>query len=142
MWMTHRLITTALVALVALAVPAAADDKKEAPAASGTWIKKDAKLLVEFPEKGVMKVAPHGDKEFIVVCSYTIKDGVIKAKITDLEGSAEIKEKAKSHLPIGLEMSFSWKVKDESATLDDLKGENTELLKSHMEGEFTKKRSD
>src|SRR5262245_2890570 len=136
MLMTHRLITAALVAVVALALPAGADDKKDAPAASGAWIKKDAQLRIEFPEKGVMRVAPHGDKEFIVVCSYTMKDGVIKAKITDLEGSAEIKEKAKDRLPVGLEMSFSWKVKDESATLEDLKGENTEILKSHMEGEF------
>jgi len=143
MCMKPRLVTASLVALFSLAIPAAADEKKDAPATSGTWLKKDGQLQIQFPEKGVMKVAPHGDKAFIVALSYTItKDGLVKAKITDLEGTDEIKEKAKARLPIGLEMSFSWKVKDESATLDDLKGENTDILKSHLEGEFTKKRSD
>jgi hypothetical protein len=133
----------ACVALV-LICPAAtrADDKadKDKPTASGTWLKKEGQLKIEFPDKGVMKIAPHGGDEIVVVCSYTItKDGLVKAKITDLEGKDELKEKAKTRLPVGLEWSFTWKVKDDTATLDNVEGKDVEVIKSHMEGEFAKK---
>jgi len=52
------------------------------------------------------------------------KDGLVKAKITELQGRA--KEKVKEAAPVGLEFTFKWQAKDDSATLDDLKGENTE----------------
>jgi hypothetical protein len=134
------------VAMLVAAVPAVpADDKadKDKPTASGSWLKKEGQLKIEFPDKGVIKIAPHGGDEFVVVCSYTItKEGLVKAKITDLEGKDEIKEKAKARLPVGLEWSFTWKVKDDTATLDDVQGKEVELLKSHLEGEFAKKRSD
>jgi hypothetical protein len=136
-------VALACVALV-LASPAVAraDDKvdKDKPAASGTWTKKDGQLKIEFADKEVMKIAPHGDENAIVVCSYTItKEGLVKAKITELQGTDEFKEKAKSHLPAGLEWSFTWKVKGDSATLEDVQGKDVDVIKQHMEGEFAKK---
>jgi hypothetical protein len=139
--MRFQTVAITLVAFAAAAVPARAEDKKDAkPALSGTWAKKDGQLKIEFVDKEMAKFYPHGDKEFVIVCKYSIdKDGLVKAKITDLEGKAEIKEKAKGSLPVGLEMSFSWQAKGDAATLDNLKGENTEGLKSHLEGEFSRK---
>src|SRR4051794_31433331 len=120
--MTRRsLIRAALggALLVLAGHPAVADDKS---AASGTWTRKEGELKLEFADKGVLKISPHGDKvAFTIVCSYTAaKDGLVKAKITDLEGNAEVKEKAKEHVPVGTEFSFQWKVKAGTATLDDL----------------------
>ena len=140
--------TPKTVAVLLLMWPAlaAADDKKDAarPAPSGSWAKRDGHLRIDFPDKGTMKVFPHGDTDsFIVVCSYAVaKDGTIQAKITGLEGKDEIKEKAKSILPVGLEFRFAWKVKGETAALEDIQGKDVDALKSHMEGEFAKKKSD
>jgi hypothetical protein len=129
--------------LLILAAPrAAAEDKKgEKPALSGTWALKDGQLKMQFSGKDGLKIHPHGDKDrFAVVCSYTVtKDGSVKAKITELEGSDEVKEKVKDILPVGLEFSFKWKVKGDSAKLDDLDGKDVAQLKSHMEGEYEKK---
>jgi hypothetical protein len=39
-----------------------------------------------------------------------------------------------------LAFSFQWKVKGETATLGDVKGDNVDLLKSHLEGEYGQKK--
>jgi hypothetical protein len=139
--MRFKTIVIALVAFAPAVFPAWAEDKKDAkPALSGTWAKKEGELKIEFVDKEVVKFYPHGGNEFVVVCKYSInKDGQVKAKITGLEGNDEIKEKAKGILPTGLEMNFTWKANGDAATLEDLKGENTEGLKSHLEGEFSRK---
>ena len=75
-----------------------------------------------------------------VVCEYTVeKEGLVKAKITDFEGKEEAKKMVKEKLPVGTEFSFKWKVKDDTAKLDDLKGDKIEDLKSHLEGDYKKK---
>jgi hypothetical protein len=117
--------------------PAAADDKAT-PA--GAWVRKEGELKLEF-DKGVLKISPHGDKvSFTVVCGYAAKDGVVKAKVTGLEGKAEVTEKAKDHVPVGTEFSFRWKAEGGSATLDDVKGDKADVLKSHLEGEYGAKK--
>src|SRR5262245_16559423 len=143
-WIRSAFVWTGALVVVAAGPLLSADDAKDKPAASGTWLKKDGELRLEFADKDVLKIAPHGDKApLVIVCSYTIaKDGTVKAKVTDIEASDEIKEKVKGKISVGLEMTFAWKVKDDLATIDDLKGENTEIFKSHMEGEFARKRSD
>jgi hypothetical protein len=83
----------ALLAFAAVAVCcacASADDKKEKPAFTGTWAKKDGNLKFECCDKNVIKFYPHGDKaNFTIVCAYTLeKDGTVKAKITDFEGKS------------------------------------------------------
>jgi hypothetical protein len=128
--------------LVLASLSAFADDKKDdKPALSGSWVKKDGELKIEFTDKDVMKIAPHGNDEvFLVLCTYTVEKGEVKAKITGLEGKEEAKKKAQEHLPVGFKFSFKWKVNGDTARLDDVKGDDVEILKSHMEGDFEQKK--
>jgi hypothetical protein len=133
----------ACAALVLASRPAPAGDKKsdkDKPALAGVWTQTGGETKIEFADKDVMKIFPHGDNDVIVVvCSYTTgKDGLVKAKITELDGKA--KEKAKDLLPVGLEFRFKWQAKDAKATLDDVTGDKVpEQLKSHLEGKYDKK---
>ncbi|TMQ33555.1 MAG: hypothetical protein E6K70_12480 [Planctomycetota bacterium] len=129
----------AVLAVAGLAT--AADDKKDdKPALKGVWALKDSELKLEFSDKDVLKISPHGkDEVFLVVCKYTLeKEGLVKAKITGLEGKA--KDKAKEILPVGLKFSFKWQVADATATLDDVKGDNADHLKAHLEGKYEEKK--
>src|SRR5438552_3942997 len=133
----------ACAALALAGLSASADDKKDdKPALSGAWAMKDGELKIEFSDKEVMKISPHGKDELIlIVCKYAVeKDGRVKAKITALEGEA--KDKVKDHIPGGLEFSFTWKVKDDAAALDAVKGDKDEVqvLKSHLEGKYVQKK--
>jgi hypothetical protein len=135
--------TLAYAAVLACSALALADDKKDdkdKPALAGTWARQGAELQIEFADKEVLKIYPHGDKDVItVVCKYTLtKDKRVKATITELEGKA--KEKAKDAIPVGLEFSFTWQAKGDVATLDDVAGKNVELLKSHLEGKYEPKK--
>ena len=89
-----------------------------------------------------MTISPHGDSKVIaVICEYTVdKAGLVKAKITELGGKDEAKKTVKEMLPVGTEFSFTWKVTDNAAKLDDLKGDKVESLKSHLEGEYNQKK--
>src|SRR5438105_8961362 len=111
-------ITLACAIVVAIGLAARAEDTKD-KRLSGNWSKKEGQLKMEFSDKDVVKFYPHGDKaEFVIVCKYSIdKDGLLKAKITDLDGKAELKEKAKSRLPVGFEFQFNWKINGDTATL-------------------------
>src|SRR5262249_2467193 len=83
----------------------AADDKTgERPVLSGTWSKKDRALKVEFADKSVMKIAPHGDSAVLaIVCDYAVeKEGLVKAKVTGFEGKGEAKKHIEERLPVGL----------------------------------------
>jgi RNA polymerase sigma factor (sigma-70 family) len=126
----------------AVSTAAPADDKKdEKPALSGVWDRKDGELKIDFSEKDVVKIAPHGNDVIVIVCKYTVeKDGLVKATVTGFEGKEQAKQKLKEKLPVDTEFSFTWKAKDDAATLDDLKGEKVEIFKSLMEGEYGKKK--
>jgi len=126
-------------------VSAAADDKKDEkakPALSGVWQRKDGELKFDFTEKGVARIFPHGSDVIVIVCKYAVeKDGLVKLTVTGIEGTKEeAKEKVKEKLPIDTEFSFTWKAKDDAATLDELKGEKVEIFKSLMEGDYGKKK--
>jgi hypothetical protein len=136
-----KVLACAVLVLAGLSV--SADDKKEdkdKSALTGVWTRKEGELKIEFSDKNVIKISPHGkDDVHVVLCKYTLeKDGLVKAQITDHEGKE--KAKAKEILPVGLTFSFQWKVKDGTATLDDLKGEKVELLKAHLEGKYDQKK--
>jgi len=133
-------LVLALVVLLFAASLAPADDK--AKGLSGTWAQKEGETKIVFSGKDVVKFVPHGDEAVIAIaCKFTIdEDGVVKAKVTGLEGKDEIKEKAKNIMPVGLEFSFKWTVKDEEASLDDLKGENLDGFKSKLEGKYEEKK--
>jgi hypothetical protein len=142
---TPEFVAVLACSVLTLAGAASADDKKDdkdRPSLSGAWVRKEGEVKLEFSDKDVLKIAPHGKEEvLLVLCKYTVgKEGVVKVKITDFEGKEEVKEKAKEKLPVGTEFSFTWKVKDDTATLGDLKGDDVELLKSHLEGDYDKKK--
>jgi hypothetical protein len=123
--------------------PASAEDKKsDKPVLSGTWGKKEGELKIEFGDKGVMKIAPHGDPALIaLVCKYTIDEGgLIKVKITEFEGKEEAKKKIGEKLPVGFKFSFKWTAKGDTAKIGDVMGDDVELLKSHLEGDFERKK--
>jgi hypothetical protein len=130
-------------AVVTLAgLSASADDKKgdkDKSAPAGVWQLKDGEQRIEFADKGVLKISPHGkDNVILIQCKYTVeKDGSVKAKVTELSGEA--KDKVKDVVPVGYEFTFKWNAKDDAATLDEVKGENVEHLKSHLEGKYGKK---
>jgi hypothetical protein len=130
-----------LLALASLAATAG-ETKGDRPALSGTWGKKDGELKIAFADKGVLKIAPHGDSALIaVVCDYTVaKGGLVKARVTGFEGKEEAKKHVAEKLPVGTEFSFKWKVKKDTAKLADLKCAKVEQLKSHLEGEYDRKK--
>ena len=132
-----------LAAAVLVGSPAAADQKTDAkPTLSGVWAQKGGRRITFV--KDVMKVSPHGDNEVVIlVLKYSLeKDGLVKAKLTDVEATDEIKAKVKETIPEGLEFTFKWQAKGGTATLDDVNGEKADAVKARMEGEYTKKKDD
>ena len=145
--MASRIFNCAIVPicvfLLMAALPASADDPKNgAPALSGVWSKKDGDLKIEFAEKDVVKIAPHGDSALaIVVCSYTVaKEKLVKVKVTGFGGNEEARKHLAEVVPVGTEFSFKWKAKDDNAKLDELKCDKVALLKSHLEGDYEQKK--
>jgi hypothetical protein len=128
-----------VLALACLAVTAAEQKgDKGKPALSGSWVKKDSDVKIMFADKHTLKIAPHGDEGVLVVqCSYTLAKGKIKAKITGFDGKA--KDKASERIPVGTAFSFTWEVKGDTATLDNVAGGDGDLLRSHLEGTYEKK---
>ena len=122
---------------VALAGATTNVDDKATP--SGVWVLSGGEMKIDFSMKDVMRLFPHGDNDIIVVvCQYTVeKETLVKAKITELEGGA--KEKVEKLLPVGLEFSFKWSAKDGTGTLKEVKGEDVDLLKAHLEGDYGRK---
>ena len=132
----------AVVPVVALALvcgPVAADDKDKE--LSGTWTREANGLDLKFVfTKDTFKVSAFGgDNGVTATCKYTVeKDGTVKATITKVEEKGNFPSKP----PEGLEFSFKWKVKGDTATLDDLKGQDLADAKAIIEGEYQKKKGD
>ena len=57
-------------------------------------------------------------------------------KITEVEEKGNFPNKPK----VGIEFSFKWKAKGDTAELSDLKGDDVEDAKSIVEGEYKKKK--
>jgi hypothetical protein len=129
-------------ALAVVHLVAVADDKKaDKPALSGTWVRAGADLKIEFADKDVVRIAPHGDEAVILIVGQAQLDkGRVKVKVTALEGNEEATKRAKEHVPVGLEFSFRWQARDDAATLEDVKGDNIDLVKAHLEGKYERKK--
>jgi hypothetical protein len=138
----HYGVVLACSVLILAGLSASADDKKDKPALSGVWVLKGGEAKIEFADKNVVKIIPHGDSKVIaVICEYSLeKEGLVKAKITDFEGQDEAKNTVKEKAPVGTKFTFKWKVKDDTAKLDDLKGDEIEHFKAHLEGEYSLKK--
>jgi hypothetical protein len=129
--------------LILAGLTASADDKsaRDGSVLSGVWTLKQGETRIEYSDKKVVKIFPHGDHlQMAVVCEYTTdKEGLVKAKITGFEGADEAKKRVRELLPIGTSFRFRWKVKDDSARLDKVEGDQADHLKSHLEGEYGRK---
>jgi hypothetical protein len=136
----HCRVALACSAFILVSLSASANDEKDKdkPALSGVWMLKEGETKIEFSEKNVMTICPHGDSNVIaLVCEYTLeREGLVKAKITNLGGKDEVQKIVQEMLPVGTEFRFKWKVTDDAAKLDDLMGEKVEPLRSHLEGEY------
>jgi hypothetical protein len=110
----------------------------EKPAHVGTWARRDGEGRIEFVDKEMMKIAPHGDPAIISIhCKYTLdKDGLVKAQVTDFEGKEEFKEQIKKLLPAGSKFQFTLSVDKTKATIENLEGEEADRLKTHLEGKY------
>lgn len=131
----------AAVMLFALAGLATADDKKDdKPALAGTWVREASGLDLTVVFKGkdefTLTAAPDENNAVTVTCKYTLKDNVVKAKITKVAVKGEFKNAPKD----GLELSFKWKVKGDTASLDDFEMDGYEMAKPVLEGEYAKKK--
>jgi hypothetical protein len=129
--------------LILAGLKTSADDRsdKEGAVLSGVWTLKQGETKIEYSDKKVVKIFPHGDNlQIAVICQYTAdKAGLVKVKITGFEGDDETKKRVKQVLPPGTSFRFRWKVKDDSAKLDDVQGDQADHLKSHLEGEYGRK---
>ena len=127
---------------LALVVAAASAQEKDKPVLTGTWTREanGLDLKFEFAKGDTFKVSAFGgDNGVIVTCKYTVeKDGTVKASISKVEEKGNFASKP----PQGLEFSFKWKVKGNTAALDDLKGKELEDAKPILEGDYQKKKSD
>jgi hypothetical protein len=140
-FVTHVLLHLGIGHAGGEAVDPADDKKDDKPALAGVWVKKEGEMKLDFTAKDALTITPHGENKVVVLrCEAARdKDGVVKAKIADIEGKEEAVKMIKDKLPIGTEFSFKWTVTKEAATLEDLKGEKIEVFKSLLEGEFEKK---
>jgi len=138
------LLACAVVALGALSAWAGDQKENKAKPLSGVWVVDGGELKLEFSGKDGLKIFPHGDnKVIVIICQYKLaKDQRIEAKITEFDGGDEFKQKVMQLLPIGLEFNFRWTVKDDSATLADVRGEKDKigLLKSRLEASYVEKK--
>jgi hypothetical protein len=131
-----------LAAVVALTGVAAADDKKDekkdAPALSGKWIREaDGFSLVFGFEKEKMTIdVTAGDNGLVVTCSYKVdKDGKVTAEVTDVKEKGNFPTKPEK----GSKLSFKIKVGEKSATVSDFDAHDSEGAKAIVEGEYKKK---
>jgi hypothetical protein len=112
------------------------DKKKVAPKLTGSWVR-DAdgtEIKFSFKEKTLDVGAKNGDNGMTATCEYTVKDGVVKAKVTKVVEKGEFPAKPKE----GFEFSFKITIKDKKATIDDFKSE-LDGAKAVIEGEYEKK---
>jgi hypothetical protein len=130
----------ALVLLASVSAPAQ-EKKDKADGPTGIWVREASglDLKLDFTKPGVLKISVFGgDNGVIATCKYTVKDGVVKGEVTEVEEKGTFPGKP----PKGFEFSFTWKVKGETGTLDDLKGENLDDVKPVIEGDYARKKGD
>jgi hypothetical protein len=128
-------------ALVLASGSAPAQDKKDAKAdaLSGIWLREanGLDLKFDFSAKDTFKISAFGGENGVIVtCKYTVKDGAVKAEVTGIEEKGEFPAKPAK----GQQFSFTWKVKGDTATLDDFKGDGLEEAKPVVEGDYARKK--
>jgi hypothetical protein len=132
--MIRRLLAATFV--LALALPAMADDKFDTKKLKGTWLREveNLKLTYQFKseDKMVAKVMPPGaDKAIIVEADITIdKNGVLSGVITKVDTNGNEGGPAK-----GDKFSFRIEIGKETLIVSDFKGIEGDV-KQLVEGEY------
>ena len=135
--MFRRLLAAAFV--LALVVPAMADDKVDAKKLKGNWLRdvQGTKLLYKFKDGGKMEahLTPQGaDKPIIVSVDYTVdKDGVVTGVITKVENANEGGGPQK-----GDKFTMKVEIGKETMIVSDFKGVEGAEVKQLVEGEYKK----
>ena len=114
-----------------------AEDKKDAPKLTGSWVREAEGLEIKFKfaEKTLDISVMSGGNGMTATADYTVdKDGVVKAKITKVEEKGEFPGKPAKNLEFTLKIV----VKDKKATVSEFKSEH-EGAKAVVEGEYEKK---
>lgn len=94
-------------------------------------------LTIEFGKDTLKMTATRDENGATITCKTTTdKDGTIKATVTDVVEKGSFPPKPAK----GFEFSFKWKVKDDTATLSDLKGDGLDDARGVLEGEYQKKK--
>lgn len=125
--------TFALGLLLAVSVQAA-DEPKAAPVA---WVRTagDIELAFEVGATTGKYTIKFGENRCAVTSKLTFNGDAVTSEVTEVEVKGEIPAPPKK----GDKLTFKWVVKGDTATLSDLKGDNTELVKTTVEGEYKKK---
>jgi hypothetical protein len=133
--MFRLLAAFALAALALSSGPAAADDKKEKVT---TWVREANGVELKFElgkETGKFHVFS-GENGAIITGKIKMEKDVMMIEVTNVEEKGNFTSQTKK----GDKVSFKWVVKDDTATLSDLKGDNTEDAKAVVEGEYKMKK--
>ena len=134
-----RLLTAGLaLALVALTGGSvAAEDKKDKDKAT-TWVREvgEITLTFEIGKDTAKYTVAFGENAAIVTAKITRDKDVIKSEVTDVETKGNFPNPPKK----GDKVSFKWVVKDDTAKLSDLEGDNADGAKDVVEGEYKKKK--
>jgi hypothetical protein len=121
-------------ALVGLAF---AEEKKETPKLTGTWVREHdgMEITFTFEEKTASISVMIGDNGMTASTDYTVdKDGIVKAKVTKVEEKGTFPAK-----PVkGFEFSMKVKVDGKKAMVSEFKSEH-EGAAAIIEGEYKQK---
>ena len=92
--------------------------------------------MLEFTREGGLIIYPHGDNNAIKIeCSYTLtKEGLVKAKVKDIDAPEKVIDQVKNVISIGLEFEFNWKADGDKATLEGMEGKDVEHIKVALKG--------
>jgi hypothetical protein len=140
----HVLSRRTLLSLAALVLAGSrvqAGDKDDKPTLSGSWGMKDSEPTLKFTPEGGLTIYPHGDDNAILIeCSYTLsKEGLVRAKVKNIDAPEKVIEQVKNLVPIGLEFEFRWKADGDKAKLEGVEGKDVEHIKDRLEGDYAKK---
>lgn len=125
--------TFAVGMLLAVSVQAADEPKR----AQTTWTRTagDIELTFEVGATAGKYTIQFGDNRCAVTSKLTFNGDAVTSEVTEVEVKGEIPAPPKK----GDKLTFKWTVKGDTATLTELKGDNTELVKTTVEGEYKKK---
>jgi hypothetical protein len=127
----------ALMVLALAAHPTAADDKKDTEKFT-VWTREINGIDLKF-EMGKDTAKYHvysGENGCVITAKLKTEKDVITSEVTDVEVKGNFPAAPKK----GDKIIFKWVVKDDTATLSDLKGDTADGAKDVVEGEYKKKK--